>query len=353
MRPARDPRKHSGNPEIKKVPIPSVLSLRKNSKETLEFLAYASRQNRRNRKVRRKGAEKPNSYFDFVELREICPATALILCSIYDVYQMRGGDFEVFDYDSWHPEVKKTFERIGFFKWLDFKGIPSSFECSVDLPINAFESESLHIPERPILYFQNLVSAFNASRQKNLESTIDEGTSRRVASSVLEAVENSVRHAYHQGIPKDIRRRWWVGGVSNPSSGQVMVACYDCGISIPGSIEVSDFGDERGVRRYVRDVLGRYLRMKEVAEAENELDHKRLEVALRYLSSTSGVDGGGKGLAHIASTIDECEDGSVEIFTRRAHFHVKKDGHGRCDLLPAAMPGTLIIWRMQLYPQSS
>ena len=128
-----------------------------------------------------------------------------------------------------------------------------------------------------------------------------------------------------------------------------MVACYDCGLSIPGSIEASDSGDERGVRKYVRSVLGRYLRINDVTESNNQLDHKRLEVALKYLSTTSGIDGGGKGLAHIASTIDECEDGSVEIFSRRAHFHVTKGGHGRCDLLPAAMPGTLIIWRMQLY----
>jgi hypothetical protein len=342
-----------GERSLKKLPVPEVLSLEKNLKATIEFLNYSSRPSRRNRKLRRKKAAKPSSYFDFVGLKEICPATALVLCSIYDVFQMRGGNFEIFDYDDWNLSVKEVFAQIGFFKWLDYRGIPSTYDYSGDLPIQAFESEKRHIPEKPIRYLQQLISAFNVSREKSAKSTIDISTTRRVASSILEAVENSVRHAYHQGVPKDIRGRWWVGGISYPNSGEVMVACYDCGVSIPASIENSDLGDEKGVRRYVNAVIQRYFNLHGVVEDENELDYKRLKIALRYLATTSGVEGGGKGLAHIASTIEDCDDGSVEIFSRRAHFYAKKGYPKRFTLLPAEMPGTLIIWRMKLYRQST
>ncbi|ARU03006.1 hypothetical protein [Yoonia vestfoldensis] len=336
-------------PDIKKVQIPEILSLEKNREETLKFLSFVSLQNKKNRKRRRKGTGAPSEYFDFTNLKEICPATALILCAVYDVYQRRGGDFRVFDYDEWDAGVKETFAQIGFFKWLDFKGLPSAGNVVGELPIRAFESEVLHIPAKPVTYLQDLIEAFNNIRERASKTIIDEETSSRVASAILEAVENSVRHAYHDGIPKDVRRRWWVGGVSNPKSGEVMVACYDCGVSIPGSIAGSVLDDQRGVRTYVQGVFRRYLRRSVTEEVGHELDHKRLQVALKYLATTSGVAGGGKGLAHIATTIDDCQDGTVEIFTRRAHFYVKKGDVGRCSLLPEEMPGTLIVWRMQLY----
>lgn len=338
-----------GNNTLKKISVPQVLSLTRNQEDTLAFLHYASLPSLKNRKQRRKPATKPTAYFDFVNLKEISPAAALVLCSMYDVFQRRGGDFKVFDYDDWQPSVKETFAQVGFFKWLDFKGLPSSYDHSGELSIQAFASEKRHVASKPVLYLKTLVSAFNSSRALKSESTIEDTASRRVASSILEAVENSVRHAYHNGTPKDIRGRWWVGGVSYPASGEVMVACYDCGTSIPASIQESTSPDPKGVRKHVRKVIQRYLRTATNQEVDNELDHKRLKLALRYLYTTSGVEGGGKGLSHIASTIDECEDGSVEIFTRRAYFCAKKGHKDRYKLLPAAMPGTLIIWRMRLY----
>lgn len=339
----------TGHPDLKKIAVPEILSLTKNQEETLQFLQYASAPGRRNRRFRRKRNVKPTSYFDFVGLREISPAAALVLCSVYDVFQRRGGDFKVFDYDDWSPSVKETFAQVGFFKWLDFKGLPSADDYAGALSIQAFESERHHIAEKPVVYLQKLVSAFNLSRESKNESTIDDSASRRVASSILEAVENSVRHAYHPGIAKDIRGRWWVGGVSRPTEGEVIVACYDCGVSIPGSIEDSVTRDPKGLRSYVRGVITRYLKTVGSEEEDNTLDHKRLKLALQYLYSTSGVEGGGKGLAHIASTINDCEDGSVEIFTRRAYFHARKGQRQHFALLPAAMPGTLIIWRIKLY----
>lgn len=339
--------------QTKKLSVPKILSLSENNLETLEFLHFASEQARKNRKGRRKGLGRASAYFDFANVEKICPATALVLCSIYDIYQMRGGDLQVFEYAKWHPHVKNTFSEIGFFKWLDFKGLPSSDDLSGELPIQAFESEAFHVPEKPVTYLQKLVLAFNSHRERDSETIIHEGASKRIASAILEAVENSVRHAYHPGVPKDIRRRWWMGGVSHPASGDLMVACYDCGISIPGSIAASDLDDVRGVRKYVREVLTRFLSKKAVTEDDNDLDHKRLEIALRYLASTSGVEGGGKGLAHIASTIDDVPDGDIEIFSRRAYFCATKKGSIRSTLLPSAMPGTLIIWRMKLDTSST
>lgn len=332
---------------IPRVDCPSVLSLEENAKKTIPFLEVASRQIRLSRRQRRQPANRPiKGIFDFRTVDKICPATALILCSIYDVRQARGGDFQVYDYEEWKPAVKDTFTKIGFFSWLRFRGIDTPGQEQA-LPIEAFQSETEADARVTGTYLTKLITSFNKAREEVRTSKIEAETLKRVASAIIEAVENSVRHAYTPGTPKDLRRKWWIGGVSEPHLGEVKVMCYDAGVSIPSSIENSHLDDPHGVRQYVRKVFSRFLRLNRV-RADDGLDHKRVEIAVKYLASSTRQEGAGKGLSHIASTINELPDGDIQIYSRRAYMKFRKDGKTISQLLPAPLPGTLIVWRISL-----
>ena len=336
---------------LKKAKCPTIICLEENREETLLFLLQASSVNDRNRRQRRSPPPPTTSYFDFTPVEKICPSSALILCSVYDTLIRRGRKFHVYEWDDWKPQVKKVFERLGFFEWLKHS-VATDAAGESELPIQSFQSfqsKSKADSTTTGTYVETLSKSIeNFSELEDPKVKFRWG---QTASAIIEAVENSVRHAYDQSYPKFVRQRWWIGGITDPKTRSLQIICYDAGVSIPAHIERYALDSELDatlIKKQVGKVLNVFKTKTNQIENDHNLDHKRLGIAMRLFTSSSFKSGSGRGLSSIASCIEQFTDGEVEILSRRAYYTKSKGNRPQSALLSSSLPGTLIIWKVSL-----
>ncbi len=339
------------NKNLEESPCPNILCLEDDNRdETIAFLNQLPGADNPSRRLRRyKNTEPKNtdpsekkSYFPFSEMEKICPASTLIISSHYFMYKRRGNIFDIIDYSQWNVKVQDTFTKMGFFELLDFKEIPTDKNLQ-KIPITGFKSGNKATNEEVTKYFRRLVHEVDDMGAK-------EDSFKQAASAIFEAVENSVRHAYTDNFPKDVRDRWWLGGILSLDKKEITLVCYDKGISIPKHIKEVAL-EEKGhrIRAKVNEAINLLIKTTGEEEFDDNLDHIRLEKAMEYAKTSTRKKGSGKGLSHIAKTIEGFEDGSnVKIMSRRAYAEITQNKGSRFTLLDTPIIGTLIIWKITL-----
>ncbi len=342
---------------LKKIPCPKNVCLDSNLEETIKFLRKIPGGINPNRKSMRRLNRKSktskviNGYFDFPSIEKVCPASALIISSNYFMHQLRGGVINVVRWGDWNKEVKNTFRKMGFFELLKFKDIATD-ENLQDIPIRGFKMGRKAYIAEITKYFRRLVK--NVSVMFDIDIDSDSQSFKQTMNAIVEAVENSARHAYPEktpnpldgvGFSEDVRGGWWFGGMPLLDERQITLVCYDKGMSIPRSIKESYLEPEK---RTMYDFVTTAMNRVGISEFDNDRDHERLEKAMEYLTSTTENKDGGKGLSHIAKTIDRFQDGRIKIMSRRAFAVITKDKPPSFSLLKTPIVGTLIVWEIKL-----
>ncbi len=331
--------------KLKKTPCPEILCLDSNIEETISFLkrlpgAYIPSRNS-GRRIKNYSTSKIKRYFDFASVKKICPASALIISSCYFMCKIRGGNMSINDWQDWDEGVKSTLAEMGFFELIGFDLIPTSKD-SQEISVEDLRSGDKTNNESIAEHFQRLVQKLDEkdSMGKNNISF------KQTLGAISEAAENSVRHAYTGDFPKDVRNRWWFGGMLSPNKKEITFVCYDKGISIPKHIKEMAIKEEKHYR--IKTAIERWILKTGKGESDDNLDHKRLEFAMQYAKTSTGNVGGGKGLSHIVKIIEGFPGGEVKIISRRAHAVVTKGKAPVFTLLDTPIIGTLIIWKIRL-----
>lgn len=173
----------------------------------------------------------------------------------------------------------------------------------------------------------------------------DQGFADRVHGALNEAITNVLMHAYEpvllaNAVPTK-PGRWWVGGFSKPNSGRAFFVALDHGVGIPASAPYKN-----------RD-LKAYLAKAKVARDDDILWH----VVTQEGRSRTGLPQHGKGIPSMVDLVRErTRSGAIWIQSGGAGYVLGKDPkrppNGQIIEtkypLPVKMPGTLIVWKVDL-----
>jgi hypothetical protein len=117
---------HGRTTARKRIPLPENFCLEQNYEDTAVILAeiwdvlsVALKRHYGGAKFTKRPS-KLQSFFDFVPVRRISPAAALIVASEYDRSRtLVDWSIPIINHDRWSPDVTDTLEEIGFFELLD------------------------------------------------------------------------------------------------------------------------------------------------------------------------------------------------------------------------------------------
>ncbi len=352
--------KHHWN--LKKIPCPETLCLDSNPDETIRFLKRLPGANVLNENLSKKPSHRRRknykslqikSYFDFTTIKKICPASTLIISSCYSLYKRTGANIRVYDWENWNDEVKDTLEKMGFFDLIGFDLIESNKDLQ-KIPIKGFKSGIEANGKETTKYLERLVQEVD----EKFYIDKDDKSFKQTAAAIIEAVENSVRHAYPEypsdplnliEHPEDTHDKWWLGGILSSDKKGIKLVCYDKGVSIPKHIKELAL-EKKGhrIRVKVGKAINLLIKKTGKEEVDDNFDHIRLELAMKYTQTSTKKRGNGKGLSRIVDTIKEFPYGEVKIMSRRASAVITKDKDPVCTLLDTPIIGTLIIWEIRL-----
>lgn len=171
----------------------------------------------------------------------------------------------------------------------------------------------------------------------NYEGRLAEGITRGLYDGIVEAMTNTVHHAYDgsegEELKRGIGRRWWM--LSQEKDGKLTVAICDLGIGIPKSLPRSRSFRWADVKTFW-DGLGLDRR-----------DASAIRVALEIGKTRTGIEGRGMGLADIVRAVNLSPDGGVHIFSNKGSF-ASANGNEYAHNHTRSIRGTLINWQVPI-----
>ena len=175
----------------------------------------------------------------------------------------------------------------------------------------------------------SILEAYEGRLADNLTSDLYAG--------IVEAMTNTVHHAYAGPQGKDLKRfigrRWWM--LSQERDGELTVAICDLGIGIPRSLPRSSTFSSGAVRKIWR-TLG----------LDNS-DASAIRVAVELGRTSTGQKGRGRGLSEIVEAANLSEDGRVLISSNKGVF-VSVEGKSYAHNHSHSIRGTLIHWTVRI-----
>lgn len=172
---------------------------------------------------------------------------------------------------------------------------------------------------------------------ESYEGRLAEGISKGLYEGIVEAMTNTLHHAYLGQIGTQLRhrigRRWWM--LSQERDGLLSVAICDLGIGIPRSLPRSPSFPWESIKR-----LWQTLRL-------DGSDASAIKVALQLGKTRTEQKGRGKGLSEIVEAVRLSERGRVIISSNKGVFtsapndnYVGNHSH--------SIRGTLIHWQVPI-----
>jgi hypothetical protein len=173
----------------------------------------------------------------------------------------------------------------------------------------------------------------------NYEGRLAEPLTRGLYDGMVEAMTNTVHHAYADEVPggaalrKNIGRRWWV--LSEERDGMLAVVIADLGVGIPRSLPRSKTYTSETVREFWRNA------------GLDKTDGSAIAIAVRLGRTRTLAKERGRGLADIVQAVNLSDQGSVLICSNRGNFYAK-EGSERVNNSQDSVSGTLVHWRVPL-----
>lgn len=276
-------------------------------------------------------------YVDFREIDYISPAAALVLAAEFErLYAVSGYSGFPVDLENWKPEVRQVLFDLGFLALL-----------GVTDPITRYEQREVAtykiLPFRSGRQTNSLAAAELRDTLKTLFEDLNDSQWLACYDCLIEAMGNVGYHAYpkrnrHLWSRFPVFDRWWMTGSVDPASNRMTIICFDQGVSIPGSLPRTKFGEH--VRGYLLEVLN--------AVGFDQVDDGGLINAAMEVSRTStGQYERGLGLAQMRALIENNADGHMRIISRQGEYNFNKEA-GKPTFLNRkdTIGGTLVEWEL-------
>ncbi len=180
--------------------------------------------------------------------------------------------------------------------------------------------------------------AKSGSILESYEGRLPEGLTKGLYDGLVEAMTNTVHHAYPDDAEGRKRRhrlgkRWWM--LSQERDGILTVAFCDLGIGIPRSLPKS--------KTYKADTLREFWRNTGLDKS----DASAISVAVQIGKSRTGLKQRGYGLAEIVNSARKTEKSGVLITSNKGVF-IAKDGTDHAFNHRLSINGTLIQWTIPM-----
>jgi len=317
--------------------VPEILNLEINYEETADFLrrlriGLRRKDGRRDHTPSRR-TKKIGGYWDFARIKQISTEVALIIASEYESAQsfVRHWSPSAIDIHTWDRGVFNLLYNIGFFEL-----------ANVDLKNSELVIESKNfkilklvggkLSDGDVIYnlFEKLCSP--------KELGFGDDVLLNINSAMMEAVLNSVEHAYKENNSlSKYQHRWWITGALDFSKRLLKFVVFDRGKTIPVTLNTWD--------RYpaVQRVF-RFLGQEAPDPKDSSRDGTAIAAAMAVGKTSTKLPNRGKGLAQIESVTQFCQESKIRIYsrcgsyektTRRKATHVNRN---------TAIGGTLTVW---------
>lgn len=174
---------------------------------------------------------------------------------------------------------------------------------------------------------------------ENYQGRLAEGLTRGIYDGMVEAMTNTIHHAYADDVPggselrKHIGKRWWV--LSEERDGMLTVVIADLGVGIARSLPRSKTYDSKTVREFWRNA------------GLDRSDGSAIAVAVRLGRTRTEAKERGRGLADIVEAVNLSDQGSVLICSNRGNFSASK-GKERVHTSDDSIHGTLVHWKVPI-----
>lgn len=264
---------------------------------------------------------------DFSGARSVNSAGGVFLIAELDRALQSGGAV-IQGTRSKTPLVEEVFQQIGIYQKL---GLKCDVAPSSDSVIH-WRVASGTLAE----------GSAGGSILEEYEGILTEGLTRGLYDGVVEAMTNTVHHAYPDTNEGRLRRhkigrRWWM--LSQEKDGTLTVAICDLGVGIPKSLPRS--------RTYSSETLREFWRNTGLDRS----DGSAISVAVQLGRSRTGEKQRGHGLADILEAVKLSPGGRVLITSNRGIL-TSREGKDSVHNHSRSANGTLVHWSIPVSPES-
>ena len=171
-------------------------------------------------------------YVDFRPIRNLSPATALMMAAALDRYTKvpsnQGRSLRSRDIKSWDPVVRHQLADMGLFKLLN-----------VSYPDWMAEQDAEHATIRYVQFRTGnevIGKVIDELRKVELDPNVDAPQKLRLFDAVTEAMTNVKHHAYVGRTDLTGPPNWWLSAMYDTRGGGVSILIYDQGQGIPKAL---------------------------------------------------------------------------------------------------------------------
>jgi hypothetical protein len=335
-----------------RTPMPENFCLESNYEQCIErlrslrtSLSQSARQMQRHSGAAQNKRARVASFLDFSTIKQCTPATALVLAAEYDRARslLPSGGIRLVNLKSWRTDLVEMLDEIGFFDLLQIPR-PQTGGKRSDVSVVRFQTGSTFGNTEAGSLMKTLATMIvTADHVDALNDPITLAARLRLYSALVEACENTRRHAYPAAASFDPAvRRWWMTGAVHRAEKRLTLVVYDQGVTIPGSLP-SWLGYS-----WIKRALT-LLSLAPLQEGDPSRDGLVLRLAMNSpRSSSTGLEHRGKGFPAFKQVIKECERGKLRIVSRHGEFIYEKGRRPFGRQLESPLEGTLVEWDLWL-----
>lgn len=333
-----------------RTPMPENFCLQDNYEETAKILLKMRGQLtravlptiQRGFKIPKTPSNFLSGYFDFATMKQCSPAAALIVASEYDRSKnLTDWSIPVVKLEKWSPTIKSTLSEVGFFKLLDID-VDVSADASTGVEIVQFMAGDTVSGPDAFKLVSKLADMLFGDIGEDADPTVVNDR-LKVYGALIEAIENSILHAYKGIGGGAVVRRWWMTGAVDSANKHVNIVVYDQGLSIPATLPSwAEWGWVEGGLARLRRRLGA------VTNDQGFDDAAKIRLAMNAPRSSTGHSNRGKGFPAFKQVLAFCRAGNLRIVSRRGEFLMQSGKKPVSKALKTPLTGTLVEWDLWL-----
>jgi len=262
---------------------------------------------------------------DFSGLKRISTSAALALASEVDQWNQRCTRKLRAAVHTWHPEVRKLLQEMGYFELLGLKK-PDGAEPDIDTIFLRFRRGET----RPDLDGGTIAVELRTDIENAAGTTIKK---MQLFGGLSEAITNVGHHAYETN-DKDIRKQWWVSASYKRTSRELKVTFYDHGRGIPVTLPSWEHFN------LIKEFFWKMTHSQKIASA------------VKLGRSSTGSKERGQGLQNLLEFSRAYENGKLTVYSLKGKYQSThssgQDIEGEVDDRQNSIGGTLIEWSVTL-----
>jgi hypothetical protein len=280
------------------------------------------------------------NYFDFTTIERFSPAAALIVASEYDRSKsLVNWSIALINPDDWSAQVKSTLSDIGFFKLLEIDmSLPKK---AGDIELIPFMAGDTVSPDDALKLATTLADMVFAGVDDADKAAIE--ARMKVYGPLVEAIENTILHAYPDAPDRLTVPRWWMTGAVDRGQRHLNLIVYDQGRSIPATLpDWAQWG-------WIESRLARFHRRWPSDVDQQAIDDAaKIRLAMAAPRSSTGHSNRGKGFPAFKEVLAGCRRGNLRIVSRHGEFLMEAGKKPVSRPLNTPLTGTLIEWDLWL-----